>query len=190
MAIEDRPVDTHYVGLDIDGTELDLAAEGSYDELVVGSAEDRVEKLVGRVDLVVSFFAIEHVRSSAATFANLAAYLRPGGRLIAQMAGAYSPFSLANRFSSPSTAGRLLVRTQGRPPESVFPAMYDKCSYSGLTRLLATGWAEAQVVPLFTGAGYVLFSRLLTAAYIGYEEWTYRREMKNLAPYYLVIATR
>lgn len=190
LAIEERPPGMYYVGLDIDSKELSLAAPGSYDETVIGSAEERAEALVGRFDLVLSFFAIEHVQSTAATFANARDYLRSGGRLIAQMSGSYSPFSIANRLFPAHAARRLLAKTQGRAAESVFPANYNKCSYAGLTEITSEGWHDARVVPLFTGAGYVLFSRLLTAVYVGYEEWAYRTDQKNLAPYYLVIARR
>jgi hypothetical protein len=36
----------------------------------------------------------------------------------------------------------------------------------------------------------VLFSRLLTAAYVGYEDWAWRASRRDLAPYYLVAARR
>lgn len=190
LALHDRPANMHYVGLDIDAEELSLAIPASYDETVVGSAEEHVEALVGRFDLVLSFFALEHVQSTAATFTNAQHYLRTGGWLIVQMSGSYSLFSIANRLFPAQAARRLLARTQGRTADSVFPANYNKCSYNGLTEITSESWDDAEVVPLFTGAGYVLFSRLLTALYVGYEEWAYRTGQKNLAPYYLVIARR
>lgn len=190
LAASQRPVGTYYVGLDIDGDELRRAPPGSYDETVAQPAERLVPELVNRFDVVVSFFAFEHVTSTAATLENIRTYLRPGGWLIAQLAGTYSPFALANRLLPSTFARKLLVRTQHREPDSVFPAHYDNCSHTALSQLLAQGWVEANVAPLFTGAGYVMFSRTLTAAYIGYEEWAYRTLRSDLAPYYLICARR
>lgn len=190
LAPGDRPPGTRYVALDREAGELEKAEAGSFDAGVVSAAEDRAPELEGRFDLVLSFFTFEHMRSTDKALENIRAYLRPGGWLLAQLAGAKSPFSIANRLLPEPLAARVLERTQSRAPESVFPAHYDRCSYSELSRLLTPGWAEHEVVPLFTGAGYMLFSRLLTAAYIAYEEWLYRTDRRDLAPYYLVVARR
>lgn len=187
---EDRPSGTRYVSLDPDAAELASAGSGSYDDTVVSVAEDRVPALEGKFDLVVSFLAFEHVQSMEKVLENVHAYLRPGGRLLGQLAGSRSPFSLANRVLPGSCSRTLLARTQEREAETVFPARYDSCTYTQLTALLVGRWSEHEVVPLFTGVGYVLFSRPLTAAYIAYEEWIYRRDRRNLAPYYLVMARK
>ncbi len=187
---EERPIGTHYIGLDIDAAELAKADRVSYDDVVIAAAEDHVTALENRFDLVLSFFALEHVHSTARVLENLHAYLRPGGWLLAQLAGARSPFAVANRVLPGSVSKAVLARTQGRAPGTVFDGRYDRCSYSDLTVLLAGPWTRHTVVPLFTGAGYVLFSRLLTAAYIAYEEWIVRTDRRDLAPYYLVVAQR
>lgn len=184
---DQRPEGVRYVGLDLAVEELELAEPGSYDETVISAAEDRVSVLEGRFDLCISFFALEHVRSTASVLDNAHAYLRPGGLLLAQLSGSRSPFSLANRLLPRRISRALLRRTHGRDPDSVFPAYYDRCTHSQLLELLS-GWSEAEVMPLCTGAPYVLFSRPLTAAYIAYEEWVYRTDRRDLSPYYLVIA--
>jgi SAM-dependent methyltransferase len=185
----DRPPSTWYVGLDPNATELERARVGSYDDIVVTPGEKWQPALEGRFDLVVSFFALEHVRSTAAVLRNARAYLRPGGWLLAQFAGKWSPFSSANRFLPASVSRVLLMHLRGREPESIFPAHYDRCTYSEIDELLS-GWSSHEVAPLFTGAPYVLFSRVLTAAYVGYEEWAYRRGHRDLAPYYLATAMK
>jgi cyclopropane fatty-acyl-phospholipid synthase-like methyltransferase len=185
---EGRPSGTRYVGLDIDANELSLAA-GGYDETFATPAEQRVAGLEGRFDLVLSFFVFEHVRSTEEVIENIRFYLKPGGVFLAQLAGARSPFSIANRFIPEPLAHRLLARSHEREADTVFPARYDRCTQSQLQALLAE-WSEREVHPLYTGAGYVLFSRVLTAAYIAYEEWAYRGGHADLAPYYLIRATR
>jgi SAM-dependent methyltransferase len=179
-----------YVGLDVDDEEMARAEPGSYDGTVVAAGEDRVPELEGGFDLCLSFFAFEHVRSTEAVLKNIAAYLRPGGTLLAQLAGARSPFSLANRILPAGLSRKLLHRSQGRAPDSVFPATYDRCTHSELSAILDQRFSESEVVPLYTGAGYVLFSRVLTAAYIGYENWLARGDRRDLAPYYLIAARR
>jgi SAM-dependent methyltransferase len=190
LAPADRPSNTHYVGLDLDAEEFAVAGKDSYDETVISAAEERVPALEGRFDLCLSFFAFEHVRSTAAVLENIRNYLCPGGLLLAQLAGSRSPFSVANRILPSWLSEGLLRRTNQRPAESVFPAFYDRCTHSELTSLLATNWTEAEVLPLYTAAGYVLFSRAMTAAYIGYEELIYRHDRRDLAPYYLIAARR
>lgn len=190
VPIGHRPSDTRYVGLDVDAAELEEAEPGSYDETVVAAAEDRVAGLEGEFDLALSFFALEHVRSTAKVIENVNEYLRPGGWFLGQLSGARSPFSLANRLLPHRVSRALLGRALGRHPEAIFPARYDSCTYSKLTALLDRRWPHHEVLPLFTGAGYVLFSRALTAAYVGYEELIYRTRRSNLAPYYLIAARK
>lgn len=187
VAPPDRPAGCRYVGLDPSPEELGKAPEGSYDETVVAAAEDRIPELENGFDLLLSFYTMEHVESLEAALSNARAYLRPGGLLLMQMSGAFSPFSIANRILPGRLSTWLLHRANDRDPGTVFRAHYDRCWSSALERLLAE-WREAEVLPLHTGAGYVLFSRPLTALYMGYEEWAYRREHTNLASYYLVTA--
>src|SRR5919106_694609 len=108
---------------------------------------------------------MEHIKALAPAVENVRSYLRPGGRLLAQVPGTFSPFSLLNRALSSSVARLILKRTQDRDAESVFPAYYDRCWHGGLIRLFGRSWSQLEVRPLYTGAGYVRFSRILTAAY-------------------------
>ncbi|HEY2327595.1 MAG TPA: methyltransferase domain-containing protein [Gaiellaceae bacterium] len=190
LAPSERPDRTVYVGLDADASELARAPAGAYDETVVAPAETPIPSLEASFDLVVSFLALEHVTSAAAAVENARVYLRPGGALLAQLAGRFAPASFANRVVPQAVARRLLRASQGRAPETVFPARYDQCTHSALVNLLSSGWTEQEVLPLFTGAGYVLFSRALCASYIAYEEWACRGKHLDLAPYYLIAARR
>ncbi len=184
-----RPPGCRYVGLDASATELAKAPPGSYDETVVADVATFRPELAGRFDLALSFMVLEHVERLGPALDNLRAYLRPGGRLVAQMPGAFSLAALANRVVPQGTARRLLQRTQGREPGTVFPAHYDHCWYSALEALLAPPWEDVRIVPLFTGVFYLAFSAPLRAAYLAYEELAWRRGWRNLAPYYLVSAT-
>ena len=186
-----RPAGLHYEGLDVSPDELQRAPRGSYDEIVVADATRRLPELEGRFDLVLSWLVLEHVKPLADALHHVHAYLRPGGSLVAQAAGAFTLPAITNRLVPRRAALWILGRAQDRDPESVFPAHYDCCWHDGLARLVAPPeWADAEVRPLHTGVGYFLFSRLATTGYIGYEEWAYRRGHRNLAPYYLITARR
>jgi SAM-dependent methyltransferase len=186
---DQRPADVHYVGLDPVRDELERAPAGSYDDFMVAGAEERVEGHDGEFDLALSFMAMEHIKPLDLALNNIRAYMRPGGKLIAQLAGGRSPFALVNRMIPGPVARRILGRVQGRPPESVFPALYDRCTHSGLSEMLTGRWREWEVIPLHNAYGYVEFSRLLRAPYMAYEEWAYRRDRRNIAANYLILAT-
>jgi SAM-dependent methyltransferase len=186
-----RPGECVYVGLDISAAELRRAPAGSYDEtVVVDAAAVPQPQLAGRFDLVVSLFALEHVENLEAVLANARTYLRPGGRMLAYLSGRYSPTSVVNR-GLPSAAGAALVRRlNGRPPESIHPAHYDRCSYRQLSGLLADGWAASEVVACYWGEKYFRFSRPVHALYGVYEELVFRADRRQLATHYLIDATR
>jgi SAM-dependent methyltransferase len=184
----ERPAGSHYAGLDISADELGKAPSGSYDEVIVGDVISWMPELEGRFDLILSWLVMEHVKPLDVAFANLRTYLRPGGTLLAQLSGAFSLHALLNRVIPGPMARRLLRRTQGREPDTVFPAHYHLGWYSALERTLGPGWRSHEVIPLFTGARYLDFSPLLRAVYLAYEDVAYRANWRNLAAYYLVVA--
>lgn len=74
-------------GIDISTTQIALASERNRAGIDAGRVhliEAAMEKALdlGGIDLIFSIYAIGWTRDPAATFRNLAAYLKPGGRLI------------------------------------------------------------------------------------------------------------
>jgi SAM-dependent methyltransferase len=184
-----RPRGAFYVGLDVSGDELAAAGGGSYDDRVVADVAGPVQLgLVDRFDLVVSFQVLEHVRPLDRALDNMRAYLRPGGRMIVQMSGAFTPFSLLGRVVPHGAKVRVLERFLDRDPVKVFPAHYDRCWASALRHLTADSWGEVEVVPLHRGAAYLHFSKPLRAAYLVYERSLARHGLDDLAAYYIVDA--
>jgi SAM-dependent methyltransferase len=187
VAKERRPPDCYYVGLDLSIEELHAASRGSYDEIVTGDVSQRIVELEGRFDLVLSFQVFEHVKPFDTAMENVRAYLRPGGRALLHLSGAYSVFGLLNRLLPRRVGVFLLQNVVGRDPDTIFPAHYDRCWYSALKQL-GPGWSSFEVLPRWRGASYFGFSRALRALYVMYEEWAIRSRHVNLAPYYLVDA--
>jgi 2-polyprenyl-6-hydroxyphenyl methylase/3-demethylubiquinone-9 3-methyltransferase len=187
---DERPPGTTYVGLDLSRNELAAAPPGSYDEEVVADIGTLQEQLVDRFDLVVSWQVLEHVRDLGAAMVRIRAYLRPGGTFVAMFSGSRSAFALINRVLPFHIGAPLVARVMGRSSSNpVFPAYYDRCHASALHELLA-GWSRVHISPFFRGAAYFRFSRLLSSAYLTYEDVAARNGWDNLATHYLVIATR
>ncbi|HEY8583154.1 MAG TPA: class I SAM-dependent methyltransferase [Capillimicrobium sp.] len=186
---ERRPEGITYVGLDISASELAKAPPGSYDEVHVSDAVIRRPELAGSFDVVLSYQVFEHLRPLAAAIENLRGYLVDGGVLVSQFSGTFSLFGLVNRAVPQPLALWGLRRFLGRDPTTVFPAYYDQCWNSALVRLFAP-WSSAEILPLYTGAGYLEFVKPIQALYVGLEEAWVRRDARNLAAYYVVTARR
>jgi 2-polyprenyl-6-hydroxyphenyl methylase/3-demethylubiquinone-9 3-methyltransferase len=188
MRAEDRPQDVRWVGLDLSMAELQAAPPGSYDEEVEEDVTRFRPELEGRFDLVISFQVLEHVKPLDTAIANMRRYLKPGGVLIVQMSGALCLQAVVNRVIPSSLSKKLLRRlTPNRPVSTIFPAYYHHCWSRPLRRIFST-WSEARIEPLFVGAAYLKRSRIATAAWVSYEEWTVTRGHDALASYYLVRA--
>ena len=186
---DQRPPNTRYIGLDLSSAELDASPEGWYDDSIVADVVERIPHLEGTCDLAVSYFVLEHVADLPRAFDNLHAYLVPDGRLVVIFSGAFSVFGLANRVMPRAVSSFVLRTLLHRPTESVFPAYYDHCWASALDRCFSK-WSSVEIVPLWFGAPYFTFSRALESIYVAYEEWARAAGHRNLAPYYLVSATR
>lgn len=190
LAPEERPPDCRYVGLDLSREEMEKAGPGAYDEMVEADATAPIERFTASFDLIVSFQVMEHVKPLDVAIENCRHYLRPGGRLIAQMSGKFAVFGLINQ-ALPNKAGMwAMTHIVGKRRSEVFPAFYHRCWYSALERMLAP-WSGGEIVPLHVGAiPYWKFSKLLQSVYVGYEEWAYQKHLHNLASYYVIDAVR
>ena len=184
-----RPPGCRYAALDEARDELAAAPPGSYDEVWVRDVTVPSPELVERFDLAVSWNLFEHVRPIDAAVENVRTYLRPGGRMVALLSGAFSAFALGGRVLPTRVAATLLERLLGRDPSTVFRSHYDRCWYGALVPLFRT-WSEVDVVPLYRGAEYFRFSPPLRRAYLRYENWACAGGHRNLATHYLVDAVR
>ena len=184
-----RPPGVHYAGLDVSAHELRRAGPGAYDETLVASITEPQPALHGRFDLVVSYHVLEHVEPLATALEQMRLALKPGGRLVIQLAGGRSLSGVLNRLVPHGFAKWAMQRLLHRDPESVFPAHYDHCHDDGIRERM-TGWSQVEITPLYTNAGYLAFARPLQAAYLGVEEWIVRTDRRNLATYYQVDARR
>jgi SAM-dependent methyltransferase len=188
LAPDDRPAGCRYVGLDIEPEELAAAGPGAYDEGVVADITAPLHR-DEEFDVIVSWQVLEHVAPLSAALENLRASLRPGGTLLAQLTGSNAGFAFLGRVVPPAARVWLATRVLGHEPEDKFPTRYDRSSYRSLDRMLST-WSEVEIVPFYRGAPYFGFWRPLQRAYLAYESAIERRQRRNLATHYLVVAKR
>lgn len=187
---DERPAGTTYVGLDLSPDELAAAPAGSYDEHAVTDIGHLQDQLVGRFDLIVSWQVLEHVRDLGATMVCIRAYLKPGGTFVAMFSGSRSVFALINRVLPFHIGAPIVASIMGRSSSNpVFRAYYDRCHTSALHELLAS-WSRVRISPFFRGAEYFRFSRLLSRAYLAFEDCAARAGRDGLATHYLVVAMR
>ncbi len=189
IPLEERPPGCHYVGLDLSASELARAPDGSYDEVWVADVVDHLAALEGQFDLVISWQVLEHVKPLDAAFGNFHSYLRPGGRFIGQFSGTFAFFALGSRVIPHSVAKWAMKTLLDRDPETVFPATYHHC-WDGALRRILKPWSSYEIVPRYSGAPYLRFSRIVQRGYLIFEDWAYRGRHRNLATHYLVEAQR
>lgn len=189
IAVGARPPHCRYVGFDASASELALAPPASYDEVVIGDAARFAPELQERFDLIVSWHVLEHLEPLGDVVRNVREYLRPGGRFVAHLAGAFSAHALINRVVPGWLGAYGMQHLLGRSPDTVFEARYDRCYHRALARELAI-FSRFEILPHYTDASYFRFNRWLQAAYICYEEWAVARDHANLASHYLIAADR
>jgi SAM-dependent methyltransferase len=186
LAPEDRPPGCWYAGLDVSPTELAAAPPGAYDEVFV---QNVATPLANQFDLILSWQVLEHVAEVDVALENLRQALRPGGALIAQLTGSRAVFSLIGR-ALPHRARRLvLTHALGHPAEEKFPLASGVRTASSLERALAR-WRRSEIIPFYRGATYFSPLRPVQRAYLVYESALARRQLRNFATHYLIIAER
>jgi SAM-dependent methyltransferase len=184
-----RPAGTHYAGLDISADELAAADAGSYDEILVGDIGSRIAELEGRFDLILSWQVLEHVGDLEAAVDNMKSYLRPGGRMVAQLSGAYAVFAAIARVTPYPLRAKAMEKLLHQDPDTKFPTRYDRCDYRALNLLLG-GWNRHEVLPRYRGGVYFSFFRPLERLYLLYENWVCRTDRQGLATHYLIVGDR
>lgn len=189
IPIAQRPECCRYIGLDLSGSELAIAGPGAYSETVVAPVEQFLPALVDQVDVAVSWQVLEHVESTATAIDNVHRYLKPGGVFVAMLSSRNAAFAAINRVIPESVGKFAMEKLLRRPPDTVFRAKYDDCTYSELQPHFKN-WRDVEIESHFRGAAYFRFLRPAQSAYLAYENRMLERENLDRATHYLVRAVK
>jgi SAM-dependent methyltransferase len=189
IPVDQRPDFCRYIGLDLSAPELDLAGPGAYSEKIVSPVEQFSPELESQVDVAVSWQVIEHVDNTAVTIDNIYRYLKPGGAFVAMLSGRNAAFAMINRVIPEPVGKFAMAKLLRRPPDTVFRAKYDDCTFSELIPLFER-WQDVDIESHFRGAAYFRFLRPVQSAYLAYENRLLRDEELDRATHYLVRAVK
>lgn len=184
-----RPMNCRYIGLDPAADELVLAGPEAYTESFVAPIESFIPELEEQIDLAISWQVLEHVEDISQALANIHAYLKPGGTLVSMLSGRNASFAVINRLIPERIGVFAMERLLRRPPDTVFRANYDGCTYDGLSQHLSQ-WSTVEIVPHYRGAGYFAFSGLTQRAYLSLEDRIVRHDKRNWATHYVIRAVK
>jgi len=146
-------------------------------------------ELESQIDVAVSWQVIEHVDNTAVTIDNIYRYLKPGGTFVAMLSGRNAAFAMINRVIPEQVGKFAMAKLLRRPPDTVFRAKYDDCTFSELIPLFEH-WQDVDIESHFRGAAYFRFLRPVQSAYLAYENRMLERETLDRATHYLIRAVK
>lgn len=181
---------TRIVAVDVSHDEIKHNRD--VDEARVANIMERLPFAPAEVDMIVSRSVLEHLTDLEAFVANSRTALKPGGYFIHLVPARFAPFAVINRALPAAFSKRLLYFFHPKVRGICgFPAFYDRCYHSALTRLLdAHGFdVEDSVVSYYQSRYFDFFfpAYLLSALY---ELVVRAAGRRDLAAYVLVVARK
>lgn len=143
-------------------------------------------------DLIVSRSVLEHIEDLSLFVGEARRVLKADGLFIHLFPCKFAPFALLNQALPRRVSGRLL-RTVFSDKKGIlgFPAVYNRCYPSAISRLLGShGFGIEKMVLSYRQSGYFDF---FFPAYLGsacYEAAVQWLSLKNLCAYVLVVARK
>jgi 2-polyprenyl-6-hydroxyphenyl methylase/3-demethylubiquinone-9 3-methyltransferase len=181
---------TRIVAVDI--SEDEIVHNRDVDDRRVGDITKELPFAPGEVDMVVSRSVLEHLEDLEAFIDASARVLKPGGMFIHLLPSRFAPFAVLNR-ALPNWLSRRIVYFFH--PETVgingFPAFYDRCYDSALSRLLAArGFATEECKIGYYQSQYFNFLFPLYVVSVSYEMLMLATRARNLGAYILIVARK
>lgn len=172
------------IGIDIDADEME--PNQLLDEKITCDAVEGMPIEPDSVDLVTINSGIEHFSDNKKFLGNAYRILRPGGFLLAQFPGRYSPFAVVNRMLPQKVSRKLLDKFTDSPGELGFKAVYDRTNYTSFKRMVdETGFKEVYYLPGFYSSYYLEFFFPLYVMSYAYDSLRFSLGARNLASYNL-----
>lgn len=187
---KDPTLNSKIIAVDISQEELEKNIDA--DETRVANIMEALPFEDDSVDLVVSRSVLEHLNNLENFVLNTKRILRPGGYFIHLFPSKFAPFAVVNQLLPPVISKKILYFLH---PESKgiggFPAFYNKCYFSAITKLLNKYDFEIlNIIRSYYQSRYTNFFVplfLLTAVYEMLIEFI---KVKNLCAFLLVLAQK
>jgi ubiquinone/menaquinone biosynthesis C-methylase UbiE len=178
------------VAVDVSATELELNADA--DEKRVADVTRNLPFGDGDVDLVTSSAVLEHLRPLEVFVAESSRVLKPGGYAIHYFSTKFALYAIANQLL-PQPISKRIIHFIAPGTEGIvgFPAYYDRCYASAITRMHeAHGFELLELRASYYQSDYFHF---LVPLYLVSALWdlaSYAAGVKNLASYLLLVARK
>jgi len=161
------------------------------DEKVVADVEVELPFPDSSVDMVTSRTVLEHLKDNDAFFAKSARILKDGGYFIHIFPTKYALFSMLNQLFGTKFGPKVLFFFFPENSGAGFPAYYDKCTYSGMKKLLDKhGFEIVNLECMFYQSWYFAFFLPLFLVSVAYEWLMYLLGARDLCAYLLIIARK
>jgi ubiquinone/menaquinone biosynthesis C-methylase UbiE len=181
---------TTIVALDVSREQL--VANRDVDGKIVANVTDGLPVQSDMVDLIASRSVLEHIEDMELFVKESSRVLRSEGYFIHEFTSKFAPFALINQML-PSRLSKKLMKFL--MPEKIgicgFPAVYDRCYYSALKKLLRANQLElVNTTFSYYQSRYwnFLFPMFVLSAL--YETVVRRLDARNLCAYLLIVARK
>jgi len=133
---------------------------------------DRLPFSAGRFDVVAASWLLEHLTDPAATFAEVARVLRPGGAFVFITPNARHPLTWANGVAGQMgrAQGRLVARLYGRVEADTFPTAYRANTAAALAALASAAGLALTDLRAVADPTYLAFSPTLYRVMVAIED--------------------
>lgn len=166
-------------------------AESDLHELVqdICDVTRKVPSALKSVDLITCYSGIEHFADNRAFLENAHAMLRPGGYMLAQFPGAWSPHAVLNRLMPERFSARLLrLLIPGSDEECGFKAHYDRTRYSQFRAMAEScGFEVDYHFPGYFSSAYFAFFTPFYLIHFVYDCLRFSIGWRDLASYNLFV---
>lgn len=141
------------VGLDISAEELEAAPKGIYDEKIV--ADLASYRGNGDADVIVCQAVLEHISDNQSSIRSLAEILKPGGELYVFVPSRNAVFARLNMIMPQRWKEKILYTLLPHTEDHQgFPAFYDHCTPSSMSRLIEASGMEVKRIERFWISSY------------------------------------
>ncbi len=176
----------------VDISEEELKQNTDVDEKRIANIVQGLPFGPEEVDIIASRSVLEHLESLDEFLASCKRTLKKGGYMIHLFPSKFALFALINQMLPHALSRKVLyfIRPECKDIGG-FPAFYDNCYYSGISKLLKKHNFEIiSVHPSYYQSGYFNFFAPLFLVSVLYEALVQAVGAKNLSSYLLLVARK